>query len=217
MGFCLPARMSVLPLNEHELALVSPVPFGDGCAEALAEQGEVTHIIAPNLWHHRYLDYAIRRYPDAVLWGPAGLAKKRPELRLDASLEEVAEEALGPDVRILPIEGIPALSEFAFFHQPSRTLVLTDLVFHMLQPEGFVAKLILTLMGTRGRLAVSRALRLLIKDRPAVTASVERLLELPIETVVMAHGEILRDRAVQALGAALAPLGAAPLALPAAL
>ena len=193
MGLRLPARMSVLPLQAGKLALVSPVPFGDGCAEALAEQGEVTHIIAPNLWHHLYLEYAMRRYPDAVVWGPAGLAKKRPDLRLDACLEDVATDALSPDICIVPIEGIPGLSEFAFFHQPSRTLVVTDLVFHMLQPKGFMTKLILTLMGTRGRLAVSRALKLMVRDRAATAASIERLLALPIETVVMAHGEWQRE------------------------
>ena len=214
LGFRFPARMTVLPLGPGRLGLVSPVPIDEARAAAIGALGEVAFLIAPNLLHHLYLGEAARRYPDAQVLAPSGLRAKRPELRIHGCLDHVVPAELRAAVEVVHVEGAPGIDEFAFFHREARTLVLTDLVFNVTRPEGWLAHLFLFLGGCHGRLASSRIWRLSVKDRAAFAASAERLLALPFETLVMAHGDIVRGDAKARLAQALAWARGARRALP---
>jgi hypothetical protein len=203
LGFRFPARMTVLPLGGGQLALVSPIPIDDGMAAAIARLGQVRYLIAPNLLHHLYLPAASQRYPQARVLAPAGLARKRPELRIDGTLAEPLPAELAAAVDVLALAGAPDIGEYAFYHRAARTLVLTDLVFHVREPQGWLAHLVLWLGGSHGRLAASRFWRAKIKDRAAFAASAQSLLQRPFETLVMAHGEIISEQARPRLAAAL--------------
>jgi len=194
-GFHLPARMTVLLLASGELAIVSPIPIDDQLAARIAALGEVRFLIAPNLLHHLYLQAASERYPSALVLAPAGLRKKRPELRIDGELSAELPAGLLAAVDVLRFEGAPALDEYVLFHRATRTLVVTDLVFNMVRPEGWLTHLVLWLVGCRGRLAQSRLVRQLVKERSAASHSVQQMLERPFETLIVAHGEIVREAA----------------------
>lgn len=201
--FHFPARMSVLPLSGERLALVSPVPIDDALEAKLRALGEVSFLVAPNLLHHLYLARAAERFPAARVLAPERLRGKRPDLRIDGTLERDAPAALTESVDIIKFEGAPALDEFVFYHRERRTLVVTDLVFNITQPRGFMAHLVLSLGGCHGRLAQSRALRFMVRERTQASASTERILALGFETLVMAHGDIVRDDARARLAHAL--------------
>ena len=188
-GFHMPTRMTVLPLGPGRIALVSPIPIDDAIAAELASLGEVAFLVAPNLLHHLYLGDAIARYPEATVLAPRGLRTKRPDLRIDRALEDGLPEELAAHVEAVRIDEAPSVDEFVFFHRQRRTLVVTDLVFHVREPVGFVAHVTFFLVGCHGRLGQSRAWRFFVKDRKAAAASVERLLALPFEALVVAHGE----------------------------
>jgi hypothetical protein len=212
MGFRFPARMSVLPLASGKLALVSPIPIDDVLAREIAALGEVGFLIAPNLLHHLYLAAASARYPNARVLAPPGLRAKRPDLRIDGTLDAALPDELTGSVDVLHIAGAPAFDEYVFFHRPSRTLVVTDLVFN-LQPDGLLAHLVLFVVGCHGKLAQSRVWRFGVKDRVAACESAQAVLGLPFDTLVMAHGEIVRADAPARLGQALrwlAPAEPAP-------
>lgn len=193
--FHLPTRMTVLPLARGGIALVSPIPIDDSLAARLATLGEVRFLIAPNVLHHLYLGAAIQRYPDASVLAPPGLHKKRPDLRLDRSLLEPLPPALAESVEVQRIEGAQAVDEFVFFHRATRSLVVTDLVFNVVRPEGWVTGLVLRLVGCYRRLGQSRAWRVFIKDRAAAADSLSRMLAWPFETLIMAHGDIVHSDA----------------------
>jgi hypothetical protein len=214
LGFRFPARMTALPLEGGKLALISPVPIDETRAAALAELGEVGFLIAPNVMHHLYLGDAIRRYPGARVLAPRGLVSKRPDLRIDTLLDEDLPGELTQAVDVLRIEGAPRLDEFVFHHRATRSLVVTDLVFNIRQPRGWLAHLLLLLGGTHGRLAASRVWRFLIEDRASVSASIERILALPFDTLVVAHGDVVMAGAHAQLERALRGLSPAPRALP---
>lgn len=214
--FVVPARMTVLPLGERRLALVSPIPIDDALAARLRELGEVVLLIAPNLLHHLYLAAAAARYPDAEVLAPPALADKCPGLRIDIPLDGPLPEVLVHAVEIVRIEGAPRIDEFVLFHRATRTLVITDLVFNMVRPRGLFPNLVLALVGARGKLASSRAVRFLVRDRAAAAASVQRVLALDTETLIVAHGDIVRKDARARLSHALAWLSPRTQALPAA-
>jgi hypothetical protein len=203
LGLQLPARMSVLPLGAGKLALISPTPIDHGIAAALARLGEVQFLIAPNLLHHLYLAAAAKRYPGAQVLAPPGLRQKRPDLSIHGTLDQPAPEAVADAVEVLRMQGAPGIDEFVFFHRATRTLVVTDLVFNVLPPQGLAAHIFLFLGGCHGRLAQSRVWRFAIKDRAAAADSVHQILSLPFDTLVMAHGEIVHTDARTRLAAAL--------------
>ena len=213
-GLRLPARMTLLLLGPRRLTLVSPIPIDDALAATLAAHGEVELLIAPNALHHLYLEAAMQRYPHASVLVPPALVAKRPGLRHDGTLDGALPASLRASTDVVRIEGAPRIDEFALYHRDTRTLVVTDLVFHVLRPQGWLTHLVLLAVGCHGRLAQSRAYRGLIRDRAAAARSVEQLLALPFETLIMAHGEIVRDDARARLAEALRGLLPSRQALP---
>jgi hypothetical protein len=190
-GVLLNCRMTVLRLADGGLLLHSPIPIDDPLAAQLEALGPVRHIVAPNKFHHLFLAAARERYPTATLWLAPGLHKKRPDLPATHLLlrdEPPWHNELEPHF----IAGAPAMNELVFYHHPTRTLLVTDLLFHLTHTRGPLSPLLFRIMGTFHRFTVSRAVRLIaVRDKQALRASLAPLLTWPLERVIMAHGEIV--------------------------
>jgi hypothetical protein len=99
LGMRLTATMTVLRLTDGSLLLHSPVAMTPERRAAVEALGPVAHLYSPNTFHHpdRRLG---RGVPSATLHAPRGLAKKRPDLRIDRvhlgapepALEGIVEE-----------------------------------------------------------------------------------------------------------------------------
>ena len=189
-GSRLPIRATVLRLDDGGLLVHSPVKLARDLAEAVEAKGKVRVLFAPNAFHHRYLSEWQERFPSAVTYGPDRLEARRPKLRLDYVIEGVEREPFGPSIQVEPIRGVPRLDEIALYHKPTRTLVLADLLFNMGEVSGLL-KWVMRAMGTHKRTGQSRLMRLLIRDRRAYRRSIERLVDLPVDRIVVSHGEIL--------------------------
>lgn len=198
-GVKLPLRMTVLRDGDG-LALVAPIPIDDALAQELSAHGPVRHLLAPNLLHHAYVAAAQERYPEARALAAPGLADKRKDLSFDG---ELGTGELSEDIRTLHVQGADKLSEVVFLHRPSRTLVVTDLVFNIRDATG-MSKFVLAMMSRAlGRVEQSRLCRWLTTDRDATARSVEDLLALDFDRVVMAHGEVIERDAKAELTAGL--------------
>lgn len=186
-GVRLPLRATIVALPAGGVAIVSPIALDDALAAEVANLGDVQHLIAPNCYHHLYLAAAAQRWPRAAVHLAPGLANKRPDVRHDHTLPV----GLPTGLEGVHLEGAPALGEVALFHAHSRTLILTDFVFNMRNPEGAMTWLVLTVMGTHRRLAQSRLISVLVKDKAAMRRSVRTLLDLDFKRVLLAHGDII--------------------------
>ena len=187
-GFHLPVRATVIRREGGALWLHSPIALDDATAAEIDAIGPVRDVVAPSLLHHLFARAALDRWPGARLHAPTSLGKKRPDLSIDVPL---AEDSRWADITIVAIEGAPSFDEFVFVHRPSRTLILTDLVFNMHAPVGWMTPLVLRMVGAFRRLAQSRAWRLAVRDRAAFRASGERVMAHSIERLVPAHGDIV--------------------------
>jgi hypothetical protein len=201
-----PTRMTVVRVSDGSLVLISPVPIDDALAQELAALGPVSHLLAPNLLHHLHLAAAQKRYPEARVQGASGLAKKEPDLRIEPlDIERFA--ALRSTLAAESIEGVPKISETVLFHRPSRTLVVTDLLFNIETPPSWTTSVLLSMTGTRGRLAQSRVWSLLLEHRALARASCERLLEWDFDRLIVAHGNVVRSGAKTRVASALTRTG----------
>lgn len=196
------ARMTVVRLPEAGLWLHSPVALDDPLRRALAELGPVRYVVAPNLFHHLYLAEYPRAYPEAQLWGPPGLAEKKPDMRLSAVLGQ-APSPWADALDQVGIEGVPRLNEFEFLHRATRTLIATDLVFNFPRMHGVWPRVFLSLVGAHARLASSRVLRSLVRNREAARRTLETVLAWDFDRVILSHGDVLERDGKAALVEAL--------------
>jgi len=202
VGMPLSSTMTVLRLKSGELLLCSPVAMTEQRRASVEALGRVAHLYAPNLFHHRWLGDWASAFPAARIHAPAGLAKKRPDLRIARTHATSPEPAFEGVVEELPIEGF-RLRETALFYRPARTLIVTDLVQNVGEPTHPWTAIYTSLMGFRGRVALSRAIRWTgFGDRRAARRSLDAVLAHDFERVVVGHGAPLLSGGREALAAA---------------
>ena len=121
------------------------------------------------------------------MWAPEGIETKSSS-RVDHRL---SEGELWPGISVHAVAGMPKFKEFVLFHQASGTLVVTDLVFNKPVGHNVTSRLFFRVFGTYGKFSVSRLFKTMVEDKAACGSSCRKLFELPIERIVMAHGEVL--------------------------
>lgn len=190
LGLELGTRMTVIRLPGGALWLHSVVAIDDLLADKIEALGPVRHIVLPNLYHHLYAADAIERWSAAKTFGPAAMRRKRPELRIDAELTETPDSTWCGELTPVHIDG-SMLDETVFVHGPTRTLITADLVENFDTSPDLVTRLYLWAAGLQGRVGWSRFLRRVYRDRPAAGRSLDRLLALDFDRVVLGHGRVL--------------------------
>jgi hypothetical protein len=207
-GLPVRTRMTVVRLAGSQLWLHSPVPPTPALRDALDALGTVAFVVAPNRMHHLYAGDWLAHYPQAQLWGAPGLAAKRPDLPNLRSLPSqmgntTPAEWLGA-LALQGFGGIPLLNESVWLHQPTGSLIVTDLLQYYPQDLSLSAKLFNALNGTRSHLAMPRAVRFSIKNKAAARASAAAICQWPVERIVLAHDTVIAQDAAGQLRAALA-------------
>jgi hypothetical protein len=207
-GLYLPSRATVLVTPSERVFVFSPLRFDDESAAAIDRLGEVSAVVAPSCIHYLFLEEAARRWPRARVLGPVGLEKKVPGQPFEPLPDRGEPEALGGELSVRHIEGVPYIGEHVFLHPRSRTLLVTDLVFNVHRCRGFGMQLFLRIVGAWRRTAQSRMWRFLTKDREAAARSVEDVLSWDFDRLVMAHGDPVDGGAREQVASALAWISA---------
>ncbi len=197
MGLALGTRSTIVRLEDGGLVLISPGPLETEVAPEISALGPVRAIVAPNLLHHLYLEPASNSHPEAkVLVAPGlkdKLARMQREIRVDQEIGDGRIGLLGDTLEHHVVGGCPSVNEVAFFHRPSRTLVLTDLTFNLARPEHWYTRLFMRFNGGWGRLVSTRMFRTTIKDPDAFRRSIDVLLAWDFDRVIVTHGEVLEQ------------------------
>ena len=201
-GMHWPCRCTLIEAQSGELLIYSPVPFSEQDVRHIANLGKVRWIVAPNTFHHLWVSSAQRQFIEARTFVTEGVATKQPKLEYEGVLPTTVPDAWYNTLEIAHIDG-SSFNEVVLFHKPTHSLVVTDLVFNIHKSKGWVAPLVFRMMGTYKKFAQSKLWRLTTRDRDAACASVEKILEWPIERIIMAHGCILDVDAHRKLAAAL--------------
>lgn len=203
LGTKLTATMAVLRLADESLLLYSPLTMTPERQRAVDALGGVSALYAPNTFHHLHIGAWSEAFPTARVHAPAGLARKRPDLRIDRTHGETSAPHFASVIDERHIDGF-RLEESVLYYRPAKTLVVADLVHNVGRPQDPWTRLYTRTMGFYDRVALSRMIRLTgFSDRAAARRSVEALLALPIDRVVMGHGTPLTDNAKETLADAL--------------
>ena len=189
-----PTRMTVVRIG-RELFIHSPTPLTAGLKAEIAAIGEPAWIIGPNRIHYWWIPEWCEAYPDAAAY----LAPRIMEQARDR-LDQVAHRCRPLDDRsgypwdgaidTLPVHG-SYMSEIVFFHRPSRTLVLTDMIENF-EPQklGLVARVLTWLGGAQhpdGKMP--RDMRLTYRARAAeLRVAVDTMIGWDPARIILAHG-----------------------------
>jgi hypothetical protein len=201
------ARMTVVKLADGALWVHSPITPSAELVRAIEDLGEVRYVVAPNRAHHLFFLPFLDAFPNGAGYIAPGLGAKRPDLAQFPELPAPEAAPWSPELPSFFIEGLPVLNETVWFDRPSRTLILTDLLFCFGQENRLLARMVARGLGVYERLGMSRTMKLMVKDKAALRKSVAPLLELDVERIVVAHDQIIEHDARARLAAAFAWLG----------
>ncbi len=186
-------RMTVVRLPGGGVIVHSPIECVAELRNEVQSIGEVGWIVAPNRFHHLYLDSWKEAFPNASVLIAPGLETKRPDLESAKALSEESPADWAGAVETQPLEGFPLANECVFLHRPSSTLIATDLAFNFGSEAPLGTRLLIRLAGRLGELAPTRLERLLIRDPVAFRRSLDRVLEWSFDRVIVSHGEIVES------------------------
>lgn len=181
-------RMTVLRC-ETGLVLYSPVALDPQAVIAIRALGEVTAIIAPNLYHHLYLRECAAAFPEAAVFIPDGLEKKIGLVDAARNIRDWKPEG---DISALTVAG-HGLNETVLFHHPSGTLVTADLLYNFQAEHHATEKLFFRSIGCYGRPSVAFYHRFAITDKSAMKRSVVEIGKWPMRRIIMSHGRIIES------------------------
>jgi len=191
LGMQLGARMTVLE-TDGGLLVHSPVA---STPQALLGLGTPRWVLAPNLLHHLH----VGPYLEAGLesWAAPGLAAKRKDLRFHGSVTANAKP-FGSDVWLLPLASFPLSNEVVLLHRPSRTLVVTDLVFNLPRSAPLATRAAMwCLCGYPG--CRTTLLERVAMQRTVARLELETLADWDFDRLIMSHGSIIETNAKAAL------------------
>lgn len=194
LSFPYDVRSTIVDLGGGGLFVYSPVQW-TVAAPLLRDLGRVDHIVPPNLLHHLFLGQWQAVCPHARLYAPPGLAAKRPDLVFHAELGDRAEVAWSGTLEQRIVRGSVFMEEAIFFHVPSRTLLVGDVIenhdparFGPLHRLVARANAMLAPNGT-----TPRNYRATFLHRAAARATIREVLGWKPRRVVPAHGPCVED------------------------
>lgn len=200
----IPVRTAVIRLADGRLILHSPGPIDAGLRAELDALGRVAFVVVPKM-HGRFTQEAMRAWPDALRLAAPEPPARRRDVRFQGSLADRPPDAWAGQVETHLVRGF-RLGEVVLFHRASRSLVITDLCFHVQRSPSAMTRAFCRANGMWRRFGPSRLIRLLaVSDRAALARSVERILAWDFERIVPGHGDVVELGGREALRAAWPP------------
>jgi Domain of unknown function (DUF4336) len=194
LGIALPVRMTVVRLRNGDLWLHSPTRYTQELRGQLDQHGPVRHLIAPDVAHWSFLEDWQRTCPDALTWAAPGLRERRAVrkagVRIDQVLTRDAPPEWAKEIRQVIVPGL-GFSEVDFLHEPSRTLIMTDLIQNLETDRSpALTRIMARLNGVaapNGRAPIYLRLAVRMKRREAAAAATQ-LVQWRPERVIFSHG-----------------------------
>lgn len=131
LRFPFPTRTTIVRLTDATVWVHSPTELSSTLVSEVEDLGLVKHLVAPNRIHYWWIGDWAEAFPAAATYAAPGVREQaRGKQRFadyDHDLTSGATYPWSEEIKTLLVPG-SYLTEAVFFHVPSRTLVLTDLI-----------------------------------------------------------------------------------------
>lgn len=200
LGFEIGRIMSVIQLSSGGLFIQSPSELTGELESALNELGEVRFVAPTSKLHgHLYMEQYREVYPSAELLAAPGLDGRRPDLVFDQLLGDIPDPRWAPDIDQIAILGNRWLTEIAFFHRPSRTVILGDFGYHIGESSPLKTRVMARIAGVYKQVGCTVDYRLAIRNNETFRRSIQDVLAWDFDRVIPGHGEIIEADGKQAV------------------
>jgi glyoxylase-like metal-dependent hydrolase (beta-lactamase superfamily II) len=184
------SRTTIVRLRGGGLLVHSPAPLSPALRAEVDALGPVSAIVAPSRFHHLGVGSWIEAYPQALVCGCPGLAKKRPDLRWDRVLGDAPEPLWAGELEQVYFGARTMEHEVVFFHPGSRTMICADIVFNLARHPSRLTRAVARMLGQREPGATWLE-HLMMRDRAAAREQIGRMLAWDIDRIVLSHGPLI--------------------------
>lgn len=186
--------MAIGKRADGTLVIHNGIALGDAEMAEIDAWGKVAAIIVPNGYHRLDAKVFADRYPDAqVLCPPGARAKVEQVVKVSGGYDTLPADAA---IELQLLDGTKEREGVMIVRSgPDTSLVFNDAVFNMPHLTGFTGFMLRRVTGSTGGPKVSRLAKwLMIADKPAFRAHLERLAKLPnLRHIVVSHHETITD------------------------
>ena len=208
-------RATAIRLSSSKVLLLNPIQLTPSIRETLDEMGGV-HYISCDLGHHMYIRSYLDAWPNAKALGVQGLETKRRDVEWDHIYsvgdgnkppETIFRADWGDDIQTILFDGFITRA-IAYLHCPSSTLIVSDLLMNLPCYEQYTPSS--SASQGPGSRAFSQAANpyslffrsliycIAVTDYAAMRRDVKRVAEWDVRRIVVCHGEVIEEGAVEA-------------------
>ncbi len=205
LGADLRRNVTLIRLRSGKLIIHSTAPFAPEDVAAIRALGEPGWLLDGILRHDTFAKEGREAFPGIPYLAPEGFAQVVgfPTQPIPPTPPEWDGELLA-----LEIQGIPEARDIAMLHIPSRTLILTELVFNFGDDEPLWTELLLrAAIGSQHHPGMSRPFKAGVKDATAFKNSLATMLSWDFDRVIVGHGDVIESGGKEKLRAALETAG----------
>lgn len=203
-GMDLFGRMTIIRLANGEVLVHDPCKIDATVKAEIDSIGEVKYIVAPGNFHHLFVSDFQQHYPDAETFLCPGLERKRPDIQFDWILGDRPDPRWGDEIEQVLIQGTRIIREVAFFHKPSKTLILVDLLENIGDDYQHKAGLWLrfwwkVVFRMWNHPKAAPEYQMAWGKKQIVKKGLEKILDWQAERVILAHGELVEENVSEVL------------------
>ncbi|WP_460273997.1 DUF4336 domain-containing protein [Celeribacter sp. ULVN23_4] len=192
-GINFPTRMTVIRVA-GKLWVHSPIAIDEGLLAEMADLGPIGWLIAPNPIHYVSLNIWAQRFPEAQVLAAPGVKARAAKFGIPVPphevLTDVAPTGYASDIRQRVVKGHRFLHEVVFFHDSSKTLILTDLIENFeSQKVGKVKAFLMRLAGildSDGKAPID--MRNTFKSKREARKVIRAVISWQPDRVILSHG-----------------------------
>lgn len=205
LGADLQRNVTVIRLRSGRLVIHSTGPFAPEDVAGIRALGEPGWVLDGILRHDTFAQEGRVAFPEIPYLAPEGFSEA-----VGFPTESIVPAPAEWDGELLALEiqGAPAAKDTAMLHIPSRTLILTELVFNFGHDEPLWTELLLRVaVGSEHNPGMSRPFKAGVEDEMAFRDSMTTILGWDFDRVIVGHGDVIERGGKARLRAALDAAG----------
>ena len=212
-GMPFSTRMTVIRLANNDLFIHSPTPLDNRLKAEIEALGKVKHLVSSNYIHYWWIGEWHGHYPDAVRWASPNVRPRaaKHNIDFDRDLGDGSKPEWAAEIDQLIVRGSRVMEEVDFFHKPSKTLILTDLIenFELKRVHSRLLRFLMKLGGVSdpdGKLPIDLYLTFFGRKK-LLKSAIQKMIDWTPERIIIAHGRWYEKDGVQELRRAFRRLG----------